>query len=300
VATTPKEALGKIDARFGAHARHRALHAKGVICKATFTATPEAATLTRAGHMTGETIPTTVRISNGGGDPTVPDYAPDVRGLATAFHLPDGTRTDILAQTLPRFPFRDQEGFLDVLAISKPSISALLKFPRFAFKYPKAVAQLPETNRILNSRASFASRRYFPFHAFKWIDADGGERYVRYAWLQTIDEPDISKSEAKRRGPNYLFDDLEERLGREPVRWDLAVEIAGDGDDPDDPSSVWPEGRERVIVGRLEVTAIDPDADDGIVMDPVRLVDGIEPSGDPALLYRPPVYDLSHARRTAQ
>jgi catalase len=299
VATTPKDALGKIDDRFGVHARHRALHAKGVICKATFTATPEAAGLTRAGHMTGEPIPTTARISNGGGDPTVADYEPDVRGLATAFHLPDGTRTDILAQTLPRFPFRDQEGFLDVLAISKPSASALLKFPRFAVKYPKAIKQLPETTRILNSRASFAARRYYPFHAFKWIDAGGGERYVRYAWLPTIDEPDISKSEAKRRGPNYLFDDLEQRLDRAPVRWDLAVQIAGEGDDPHDPSSVWPEERERVIVGTLEVTGIDPDADDGIVMDPVRLVDGIEASGDPALLYRPPVYDLSHTRRTA-
>jgi catalase len=300
LATTPKEALGKIDARFGVHARHRALHAKGVICKATFTAAPEAAKLTRAGHMTGAPTPTTVRISNGGGDPTVPDYEADVRGLATAFHLPDGTRTDILAQTLPRFPFRDQEGFLDVLAISKPSVSALLKFPGFAFRYPKAIAQLPTTTRILSSFASFAARRYYPFHAFKWIDADGGERYVRYTWLPTIDEPDLSKAEAKRRGANYLFDDLEQRLRREPVRWELEVQIAGEGDDPNDPSSVWPDERERVIVGTLEVTAIDPEADDGIVMDPVRVVDGIEPSEDPALLYRPPVYDLSHTRRTAQ
>jgi catalase len=300
VATTHKDALGKINDRFGVHARHRALHAKGVICKGTFTASLQASTLTRAGHMTGEPIPTTVRISNGGGDPTVPDYEPDVRGLATAFHLPDGTRTDILAQTLRRFPFRDQEGFLDVLAISKPSVSALLKFPGFLVRNPKVIRTLPESNRLLNSRATFPARRYYPFHAFKWMAADGSERYVRYTWLPTIDEPDISKSEAKRRGPNYLFDDLEQRLDREPVRWDLEVQIAGEGDDPDDPSSVWPDERERVIVGTLEVTAIDREADDNIVMDPVRVVDGIEPSGDPALLYRPPVYDLSHTRRTAQ
>ena len=99
--TTPEEGLAAITARFGAHARHRALHAKGVICTATFTATPRAAELTRAGHMSGEPIRTTARLSNGGGDPTEPDYAPDVRGLAVAFHLPDGTRTDILSQTLP-------------------------------------------------------------------------------------------------------------------------------------------------------------------------------------------------------
>jgi catalase len=79
----------------------------------------------------------------------------------------------------------------------------------------------------------------------------------------------------------------------------LEVQIAGEGDDTDDPSSVWPAERERVVVGTLEVGAIDRDADDSIVMDPMRMVDGIEPSDDPVLRYRPPVYDLSHGRRTS-
>lgn len=298
--TTPEEGLAAIGSRFGVHARHRALHAKGVICTATFTASPEAKALTRAGHMTGTPIPTTARLSNGGGDPTVPDYAPDVRGLAVAFHLADGTRTDILSQTLPHYAFPDERGFLDSLAISKPSPSTLLRLPGFAIRHPKAIAELPKVNKILRSCASFAARRYYPFHAFKWVDAEGGERFVRYTWLPTVDEPEIPKAEAKRRGPDYLFDDLAERLGREPLRMQLEVQIAGEGDDVDDPSSIWPTERERVTVGTLEISAIDRDADDSIVMDPVRLVDGIEVSGDPVLLYRPPVYDLSHRRRTAK
>lgn len=297
--TTPEEGLAAIHARFGAHPRHRALHAKGVICTATFTATPEASTLTGAGHMSGEPVATTARLSNGSGDPTDPDYAPDVRGLATAFHLADGTRTDILAQTLPHYYFPDERGFLETLAISKPSPSALLRFPGFAFRHPRAVAALPKVNKILNRCASFAARHYYPFHAFRWIASDGTERFVRYTWEPTVDEADLSKAEAKRRGGNYLFDDLEQRLQSEPVRMLLAVQIAGDADDVDDPSSVWPAERERVAVGTLEITAIDRDADDSIVMDPMRLVDGIEPSGDPVLHYRPPVYDLSYSRRTA-
>jgi catalase len=297
--TTPEEGLAAIHARFGAHPRHRALHAKGVICTATFTATPEASTLTRAGHMSGEPVATTARLSNGSGDPTDPDYAPDVRGLATAFHLADGTRTDILAQTLPHYYFPDERGFLETLAISKPSPSALLRLPGFAVRHPRAVAALPKVNRILNRCAAFAARHYYPFHAFRWIAADGTERFVRYAWEPTVDEPDLAKAEAKRRGGNYLFDDLEQRLQSEPVRMLLAVQIADADDDVDNPSSVWPAERERVAVGTLEITAIDRDADDSIVMDPMRLVDGIEPSGDPVLHYRPPVYDLSYRRRTA-
>ena len=78
----------------------------------------------------------------------------------------------------------------------------------------------------------------------------------------------------------------------------LEVQIAGEGDNPHDPSDEWPDDRERVLVGTLEVTAVDDDADDSIIFDPMRLTDGIEPSDDPVLHFRPPVYGLSYARRT--
>ena len=296
----PEEGLAAIHARFGAHAGHRALHAKGVICAATFTATPEAAALTRAGHMSGEPVATTARFSNGGGDPTVPDYAPDVRGLAVAFQL-----ARRLAHRHPRpDPPRTSRSPTSRASSTRwrspsPRSRALLKLPGLRPPLPAGARRAARGQRLLGRRASFAARRYYPFHAFSWIDADGSERFVRYRWLPTVDEPDISKAEAKRRGADYLFDELAERLEREPVRMRLEVQIAGDGDDLDDPSSIWPDDRERVIVGTLEVTAIDPDADDSIVIDPMRLVDGIEPSDDPVLRYRPAVYDLSHARRSA-
>lgn len=300
MATTHEQALKTIEGRFGSHPRHRALHAKGVICKAAFTATPEAARLTRALHMSGDAIPVTARISNGSGDPAIPDYAPDVRGLAVAFHLPDGTRTDLLSQTLARFPFRDQEGFFAAMRVSKPSLATLLRLPGFLIRHPSVIPTLRESNSTLASLAGFAARRYYPFHAFKWVDAGGGERYVRYTWLPTVTEPEIDRDEAKRRGADFLFDDLRRTLDQGPIRMRLEVQIAAPGDDPDDPSAVWPGDRERVVVGELEVTAIDSDADDSIVFDPMRLVDGIEPSGDPVLNYRPPAYDLSHRRRTGE
>jgi len=296
--TTHEQALDKIHARFGAHERHRALHAKGVHCVGSFTPTPEASRLTQASHMSGPPVPAKVRFSNGGGDPTVPDYAPDVRGLAVSFQLADGSATDILGQTLPRFPFKDQEGFFAAMAVSKRTPASLLKLPLFLARYPSVIKHTREVDALMARRASFAARRYFAFHAYKWIDAGGGERWIRYFWHPTVDEPDFTKEEAKSRGQDYLFDELRERLATEPVRMRLEVQVAAEGDNPHDPSDEWPEDRERVTVGTLEVTAIDDDADDGIVYDPMRLVDGIEASEDPALRFRPPVYTLSHARRT--
>jgi catalase len=298
MATTPERAIERIHENFGAHPGHRALHAKGIHTVGTFTATPEAAALTRAGHMSGATVPVKVRFSNGRGDPTVPDFVPDVRGMAVNFQLPDGTATDILAQTTPHFPFRDQEGVLDAMPLAERSLSSLLRLPLFIAKHPKALATVREAQAAINRRVSFVARDYFPFHAYKWVDAAGGERWIRYFWHPTVDEPEIPKEEAKRRGADYLFDELRERLAREPARMRLEVQIAGEGDNPHDPSDRWPDDRQRVTVGTLEVTAIDDNADDGIVFDPMRLVDGIEPSEDPALLYRPAVYSLSHAYRT--
>src|SRR5947209_12747806 len=119
MAVTPQQATDAANETFGTHPGYRALHAKGMLLKGTFTATPEAAALTRAAHMQGAPVPATVRVSNGGGNPDVPDYAPDVRGLAVKMYLPDGSRTDIVAQTAPRFWGTTPEDFVALLRASK-------------------------------------------------------------------------------------------------------------------------------------------------------------------------------------
>ncbi|MFL6109640.1 MAG: catalase, partial [Marmoricola sp.] len=83
----PDEAINQINKAFGAHPGHRALHAKGAFYQGTFTATPEATALSRAGHLQGDPVPIRVRWSNGGGNPNHPDGAQDVRGMAVSFRL---------------------------------------------------------------------------------------------------------------------------------------------------------------------------------------------------------------------
>ena len=69
---TPHEVIAAANEAFGRHPGFRSLHAKGTLLKGMFTATPEAAALTRAGHMQGDPIPATIRVSNGGGNPKNP------------------------------------------------------------------------------------------------------------------------------------------------------------------------------------------------------------------------------------
>lgn len=290
----PEQAIDRINRVFGSHPGARALHAKGGFYRGTFTATPEAAALSRAGHLQGDRVDVRVRWSNGAGNPDLPDKAPDVRGMAVSFRLADGTATDLLGQTAPRFPVRTPEDFLAfVAAAQKP-----LKLPLFLAQHPSAVAPLLANIRAkaLGSPASYADLTYYPVHAYRWIDAEGRGTWVRY---RLVPIPGPGWPTAGFDGPDRLRDELLARLAAGRVRYDLRITTAAHGDDPRDPMSVW-KGERELSAGVIEVTDPDPERETGgeiVVFDPTRVVDGIELSDDPILRYRAPAYSVSASRR---
>lgn len=293
--------MDAINERFGRHAGHRALHARGILCKGDFTATPEGAKLTRAAHMQGEPVAATVRFSNGSGNPGSPDYAPDVRGMATKFYLPDGSRADIVAQTAPRFPARTPDGFVRFIRAMEPGPSQLWRLPLFLARHREALPGLRANAAALKPPASYATRRYYAIHAFRWIDGGGGERYVRYRWLPQAGDESISSEEAKKRGREYLQDEIRTRLAREPVRFDLELQALAEEDDVDDPTAPWRDDRETIVGGALELTELETGretGDDVLVFDPTRVPDGIELSDDPVLRFRTHAYSASIERRS--
>lgn len=296
----PEDAIDAVNARFGRHAGARALHAKGRFLSGTFTATGEAAALTRAAHMRGQPVTVTARFSNGGGDPRVPDYAPDVRGLAVSFHLADGKRTDIVAQSAPRFPVSTPEAFVEFVRAMKPGLPQLWKLPMFLARNPQALAAMKASGPALfKPPASYASVPYFAVHAFQWTAADGRVSHVRYRW-QPEREERLSPRAARQLGRDYLQAELDERLKRGPIRYTLHVQIAGPGDDVNDPASVWPASRRDIAAGVLELKALVEGERPGqpFVFDPVRVTDGIGLTQDPVLLFRPKAYSVSVERRS--
>lgn len=101
-------------------------------------------------------------------------------------------------------------------------------------------------------------------------------------------------------GRDRLAEEIAERLARGPVRFDVRVAIAGEGDDPHDVASVWKRARE-LSAGTLEVTEEVPDPElngTPVVFDPTRVVAGIALSDDPILRYRPLAYAESVSRRS--
>ncbi|RNL81283.1 catalase family peroxidase [Nocardioides marmorisolisilvae] len=288
----PEAAIDQINAVFGKHPGHRALHAKGAFYQGTFTATPAAAKLSKALHLQGDPVPIRVRWSNGGGNPTVPDTATDVRGMAVSFRLPDGTATDLLGQTSPEFPLRSVEEFLALVrAAAKP-----YKIPFFLARHPHTFGAF-----VANAKAkaivppfSYAEVVYYPVHAYSWTAADGTQSWVRYKLTPQQGE----RPAGEFKGKDRLREEIAARLTAGPVRFTLEVQVAGAGDDPDDPTTSW--GTEFFDAGTLEITGLDPEREQNgeiVVFDPTRVVDGVGLSKDPILLYRAGAYTSSVNRR---
>jgi catalase len=284
----------------GHHPGHRAAHARGVLRAGTFT--PSGSGLTRAAHMQTEPVRVTARFSNGGGDPNIPDYAKEGRGLAVKFYLPDGSKTDIVSLSLPCFFVRTPEDFLEFTLARKPDPETgqldMAKIGAFFEAHPEA---LPAVQAALGAEPpeSYATVVYNSIHSYRWLDAEGGERVVRYRFEPAAGERTLSEDEARERGRSYL---QEEIASRESTVFRLLVMIAEEGDDPDDPTVAWPEDRERVEVGRLELNEPETTRErdgDILVFDPTRVTDGIELSDDPILRFRPKAYSVSVERRTS-
>jgi catalase len=292
MSTFAAEVIDSINALSGEHPGHRAAHAKGTLLTGTFT--PSGSGLTTAAHMQETPSKVTVRFSNGGGDPGIPDYAQEGRGMAVKFYLPDGEKADIVALSLPCFFVRTPEDFHSFTLARKDPEKLM---PDWLGAHPEA---LPAIQAALGADppVSYATVAYNSIHSFRWTDAEGTQRWVRYRWEPEAGEQTLSRDDAKERGADYLQEDV---LARGEIAFRLLVVIADESDPVDDPTVPFPDERERVEAGRLVLTGPETEreqGDDILVFDPVRVVDGIELSADPILSFRSDAYRVSVARRT--
>src|SRR5260221_9269678 len=125
---------------YGTHPGFRVNHAKGVVAEGSFVATPAASALSRAALFDGSRIPVTVRFSNDGGFPSVPDGAPsNPKGMAIKFHMPGGAEVDMVILAVKFFPVATGEEFRDLLVSiseSPPGPPKPSKLDQFSASHP--------------------------------------------------------------------------------------------------------------------------------------------------------------------
>jgi catalase len=284
---------------YGTHPGFRVNHAKGVVAEGSFVATPEASALSRAALFDGSRIPVTVRFSNDGGIPTVPDGAPsNPKGMAIKFHLPGGAEVDMVILAVKFFPVASGEEFRDLLvAISESPAGSPKPTPldQFAASHPT----FPASFGSAPTPDSFADQEYHGINAFIFVDRAGHRQAVRY--LMTPEKAvRLTAAEAARKPPDFLVDDLPQRIAKRPVTFHLKAQLAAVGDQTSDPSQPWPDNRKVVDLGVLTLdkpVADSLEAQKKLLFLPTRLADGIELSDDRLPVIRAEAYALSFARR---
>jgi catalase len=294
-----EEILKQFEAIFGPHPGFRPAHAKGTLLAGTFTPSSEAAWLTRAQHATQTLTPVTVRFSNSTGIPLIPDNdgKAEPRGMAIRFNLAEHVHTDIIAHSANAFPATDGKEFLEFLRGVTQSDPA--KVQEFVASHPKGLNFIQSITPL---PASFATESYFALTAMKFTNKEGVARFGRYTIVPEAGEEHLDATTGTSAGPNYLFDELADRVAKEPIKFKITVQVANDGDIVNDNTVHWPADRKVVEFGTVTLTsrvARDAHEQKQIIFDPIPRLDGIEPSDDPLLELRAAVYLISGRRRRA-
>ena len=285
----------------GPHAGYRANHAKGVLVTGEFTPTPTAAALSKAPHFAAR-VPVLVRFSNGTGVPALPDADPNAspHGIAIRFQLPGGDNTDIVSISANPVPVATPDeflGFLQAAVASGPGAAKPSPIEQFLGSHPVA-AKWITTPRP--APVSFGTLAFYGVNAFKFTNAKGVSRYARYQILPVAGEQALDAADAAKAAPNYLMDELPQRIAKGAVKFRLVAQVAKAGDPVNDGSIAWPADREVIELGTLSLTATPTEqvkAQKVLLFNPLLVPAGIEPSADPVLLARPGAYAVSYGQR---
>ena len=146
---------------------------------------------------------------------------------------------------------------------------------------------------------SYGTIPYFGINAFKFTNAKGTATHVRYQLQPAAGAHYLSKVQISTMGPDYLTDEIRERVRRGPVKFKLLAQLADPGDTIDNPTIVWPDSRKTVELGTIAITkavADSQDAEKKLLFVPGALLSGIE-AADPMIAARSAAYIVSLSRR---
>lgn len=280
--------------------------AKGVCATGEFVGSADGRALSSSTAFSGRPVPVVVRFSVGGGNPKAPDNTKSQRNLALQFDLPGGERWQMGNISAPVFGAATPEQFLGRLESLVPDPETKRPNPEKVKAFADANPEVLLQGRHFASQpvpASYAKVNYWGVHGFGFVDAAGRKQLGKWIFEPVGGTQGLSDDEAKAKGPDFLADELRQRVAAGGVAFDFNLQLAQPGDKVDSAVTPLPEDRKKVTLGRLTITAVAPDATGpclAITYNPVVLPKGVEPSADPMLAARAAPYAVSLGRRLGE
>ncbi|MCZ2814046.1 MULTISPECIES: catalase [unclassified Modestobacter] len=289
----------------------RVVHARGATAFGVFVADGTVgdepiSTYTRAKlfQEKGKETEVALRFSTVAGGRDSSEAARDPRGFAVKFYTEDGN-WDLVGNNLGVFFIRDAIKFPDFIHSQKPDPVTFER--QVANRVFDFWSQSPEAlhmmTLVLSPRglpASYRTMQGFGVNTYKWVNAAGETKLVKYHWLpkqgvKSWTEADAAVAQGNELGVHTK--DLYEAIERgEFPSWDLHVQLMDDHDhpeldfDPLDDTKVWPENEFPLRkVGTLTLNRTPQDfftESEQIAFGTGVLVDGLDFSDDKMLVGR--------------
>jgi catalase len=302
----PTVMVDAFEATNGKFEGYRRSGAKGVCAMGEFTGSADGRALSTASAFAGPPVPVIVRFSVGGANPRAADNTKGQRNMALQFNLPNGETWQMGNISAPVFGAATPAQMLGRIESLRPDPATKAPDPAKVKAFADANPEVLQQGRWFASQpvpASFASVNYWGVHAFGFVNAKGETQWGKWVFEPAGGVQGLTDDEAKAKGPNFLFDELRQRVKAGPVAFNFNLELAQPGDRLDNATVPLPEGRRKVTLGTLRVTSVAEDAGGAclnITFNPMILPKGVQPSADPMLAGRAAPYGVSLGRRLAE
>jgi catalase len=275
----------------------RVVHARGVGAHGEFESYGDYAEFTKASLFSakGKKTPTFVRFSTVIHPNGSPESLRDPRGFAVKFYTEEGN-WDLVGNNLPVFFIRDAMQFPDMVHSLKPSPITNQQDPNRFFDF---FSHVPESTHMLTfvfsdqgTPANLRQMDGFGVHAFKWVNAEGKVKYVKFNWRSKQGHKTHSADEAAQataKNHSNHTEDLYTAINKgEFPSWELGVQMIDPSDldkfefNPLDATKVW-TGVKETLVGKLTLNKVPANFfqfTEQVAFSPGMVVPGIEPSED--------------------
>ena len=297
---TPDKVVAAFAPPTGAALGHRRNHAKGICFTGVFEANGAGSELSHAQVFAKGEYPVVGRFNLGTPNPYAADATVRVRGLGIKISSPDGQEWRSAMINAPFFPVATPQAFYELLTSSGSKDPDAMK--TFVAAHPE-FAHFGEWAKSAPWTSSYAEEPYNGLNSFIFVDGSGAEHAVRWSLVPEAKPVDIPADELAKRGPDFLEQEITQRVASGPQRWTLMVTVANPGDPTSDPSKAWPADRRAVEVGTLTVKQIEAERDGpcrDVNFDPTVLPAGIKTSDDPFPAARSSAYAKSFDLRTSE
>jgi len=284
----------------------RAVHARGSGAHGYFQVYKSMSAVTQAGFLNdpARRTPVFVRFSTVAGSRGSADAVRDARGFAVKFYTEEGIY-DLVGNNIPVFFIQDAIKFPDLIHAVKPEPHH--EMPQAASAHDTFwdfISLMPESMHmimwVMSDRAiprSYRMMEGFGVHTFRFVNAKGEGRFVKFHWKPLLGVHSLAWDEATKingKDADFHRRDLWEAIeGGNFPEWELGVQIVEDKDEHKypfdllDPTKLIPE--ELVPVQRIGRMTLDRNPTnffaetEQVAFHPAHLVPGIDFSNDPLL-----------------